>query len=101
MPTQQALQAVGMATLQLPHACPIRWLGHYSDGDRVVTPASARLDGPRYGAANPLIPGCGHLTICRDVRLIRTLVRELIRTETLPMPMPRRRVGASREPMAP
>ena len=59
----------------------VRWLAYYSDGDRVVPPASARLDEPRYGAANLLIPGCGHLTICRDVRLIRSLVPELIRTE--------------------
>ena len=61
---------------------PIRWLAYYSDGDRVVTPASAQLDDPRYGADNLMIPGCGHLTICRDERLIRSLVRELIRTET-------------------
>jgi pimeloyl-ACP methyl ester carboxylesterase len=61
---------------------PIRWLAYYSDGDRVVPPASARLDDPRYGAANQLIPNCGHLTICRDARLIRSLVPELIRTET-------------------
>jgi pimeloyl-ACP methyl ester carboxylesterase len=61
-----------------PH--PIRWLAYYSDGDRVVSPASARLDDPRYGATNLLIPGCGHLTICRDGRLIRSLVPELIRT---------------------
>ena len=59
----------------------VRWLAYYSDGDRVVPPASARLDDPRYGAANLLIPGCGHLTICRDARLIRSLVPELIRTE--------------------
>jgi hypothetical protein len=51
-------------------------------GDHVVPPASARLDDPRFGAANLLIPGCGHLTICRDMRLIRSLVPELIRTET-------------------
>jgi hypothetical protein len=61
----------------------VRWLAYYSDADRVVSSASARLDDPRYGAANLLIPGCGHLTICRDVRLIRSLVPELIRTETL------------------
>jgi len=61
---------------------PVRWLAYYSDGDRVVPPASARLDDPRYRAANLLIPGCGHLTICRDVRLITSLVPELIRTET-------------------
>jgi pimeloyl-ACP methyl ester carboxylesterase len=62
---------------------PVRWLAYYSDADRVVPPASARLDDPRYGAANLLIPGCGHLTICRDARLIRSLVPVLIRTETL------------------
>ena len=70
----------------LPEAGPprqVRWLAYYSDGDRVVPPASARLDDPRYDAANLLIPGCGHLTICRDARLIRSLVPELIRTETL------------------
>ncbi len=65
---------------------PIRWLAYYSDGDRVVPPASARLDDPRYGAANVLIPNCGHLTICRDIRLIRSLVPELIRTETFADP---------------
>jgi pimeloyl-ACP methyl ester carboxylesterase len=65
---------------------PVRWLAYYSDGDRVVPPASARLDDPRYSAANLLIPGCGHLTICHDVRLIRSLVPELIRTETLAEP---------------
>lgn len=64
----------------------VRWLAYYSDADRVVPPTSARLDDPRYGAANLLIPGCGHLTICRDTRLIRSLVPELIRTETLAGP---------------
>jgi len=78
--------------------CPIRWLAYYSDGDRVVTPASARLDDPRYGAANLLIPGCGHLTICRDVRFIRSLVPELIRTEALAgATVP---AGTGREPVA-
>jgi pimeloyl-ACP methyl ester carboxylesterase len=61
---------------------PARWLAYYADRDRVVPPASARLDDPRYGAANLPIPGCGHLTICQDAQLIRSLVRELIRTET-------------------
>jgi pimeloyl-ACP methyl ester carboxylesterase len=61
---------------------PIRWLAYYSDGDRVVPTASARLDDPRYSAANLLIPGCGHLTICRDARLLHSLVLQLIRTET-------------------
>jgi pimeloyl-ACP methyl ester carboxylesterase len=73
--------------LPVVHALrPIRWLAYYSDGDRVVPPASARLDDLRFGAANLLIPGCGHLTICRDVRLIRSLVAELIRTEPLADP---------------
>jgi hypothetical protein len=67
--------------------CPVRWLAYYSDADRVVSPASARLDDPCYGAANVLIPGCGHLRICRDVRLIRSLVPELIRTEALADPV--------------
>ena len=66
---------------------PARWLAYYADRDRVVPPASARLDDPRYGAANVLIPGAGHLTICRDVRLISSLVPELIRTETLADPV--------------
>lgn len=61
---------------------PVRWLAYYSDGDRIVPPASARLDGPGDRAVNLLIPGCGHLTICRDARLIRSLVSQLIRTET-------------------
>jgi pimeloyl-ACP methyl ester carboxylesterase len=79
-----------------PH--PARWLAYYSDADRVVPPASARLDDPRYDAANMLIPGCGHLTICRDARLIRSLVPELVRTEMLAGPaVP---TGAGREPIA-
>lgn len=61
---------------------PVRWLAYYSDGDRIVPPASARLDDPGYGAVNLLIPGCGHLTICHDTRLIGSLVSQLIRTET-------------------
>ena len=79
---------------------PIRWLAYYSESDRVVPPASARLDDPRYGAANLLIPGCGHLTICRDVRLIRSLVRELIRTETFAHADAMAPAGASCEPVA-
>ena len=65
---------------------PVPWLAYYSDGDRIVPPASARLDDPRYDATNLLIPDCGHLTICRDVRLIRSLVPELVRTETFADP---------------
>ena len=76
----------------------VRWLSYYSDGDRVVPAASARLDDPCYRAANLLIPGCGHLTICRDARLISSLVPELIRAETLAgHPVP---AEAGREPVA-
>jgi len=76
----------------------VRWLAYYSDGDRIVPPASARLDDPRYGAANLLIPGCGHLTICHDARLIRSLALELIRTEaSADLTVP---AGAGREPAA-
>ena len=77
---------------------PVRWLAYYTDGDLFVPPASARLDDPRYGAANLLIPDCGHLTICRDVRLIRSLVPELVRTETFADPMAP--TDGDREPMA-
>lgn len=63
-----------------------RWLAYYSNGDRVVAPSSARLDDAADRATNVLIPGCGHLTICRDPRLVRSLVSELIRTESAPAP---------------
>jgi pimeloyl-ACP methyl ester carboxylesterase len=77
---------------------PVRWLAYYSDADHFVPSASARLDDPRYRAANLLIPGCGHLTICSDARLIRSLVPELIRTETLADPTGP--AHADREPVA-
>ncbi len=77
---------------------PVRWLAYYSDGDRVVPVASARLDDPSYEAANLVIPDCGHLRICRDARLISSLVPELIRTEMLAEPaVP---AGVSRELVA-
>lgn len=76
----------------------VRWLAYYSDGDRIVPTASARLIDARYGATNVLIPGCGHLTICRDVRLVRSLVSELIRTETTSAPAAL--AGAALEPVA-
>lgn len=67
---------------QLSALRKVRWLSYYSDADRVVPPSSARLDETHYRATNLLIPGAGHLTICRDARLIRSLVTELIRTES-------------------
>jgi len=63
---------------------PLRWLAYYSDTDRIVPGESARLDEAGWQAKNVLIPGCGHLAMCRDHRLIRSLVSELIRTETAP-----------------
>jgi pimeloyl-ACP methyl ester carboxylesterase len=76
----------------------VRWLAYYSDSDWVVLPASARLTEPRYRATNVLIPGCGHLTICRDERLIRSLVSELIRTESVCAPSVS--VAAAHDPIA-
>jgi len=68
-----------------PHPDPsvrrARWLAYYTDGDRIVPTTSARLDDAGSRAINVLIPRSGHLTICRDPRLIRSLVHELIRTE--------------------
>ncbi len=76
---------------------PTRWLAYYADRDRVVPAASARLDDPRYAAVNLPIPDCGHLTICRDARLIDSLVRELIRTEaSSPGPAPSARADRER-----
>jgi len=60
---------------------PTRWLAYYSNGDRIVPPMSARLDDPRLGPTNLLIPDCGHMTICGDARLIRSVVTELMRSE--------------------
>jgi pimeloyl-ACP methyl ester carboxylesterase len=60
----------------------VRWLAYYSDTDRMVPSSSARLDDVADRVTNLLIPNCGHLTICRDTRLVRSLVSELIRTET-------------------
>jgi triacylglycerol lipase len=59
-----------------------RWLAYYSDRDRVVPAESARLDDPGHRARNRLIPGCGHLTICHDPRLMRSLIPELVAAET-------------------
>jgi triacylglycerol lipase len=72
---------------------PARWLAYYAGRDRIVPSASARLDDPRYAAVNLPIPGCGHLSICRDARLIQSLVRELIRTEASAAPATPARAG--------
>src|SRR4051794_20432439 len=63
-------------------AQPVRWLAYYSERDRTVPTTSARSVYPGCRATHVLIPVCGPLTICRDARLIRSLVSELIRTET-------------------
>jgi predicted alpha/beta hydrolase family esterase len=58
-----------------------RWVAYYSDGDRVVRPSSARLTDPAFAATNVLVPGRGHLTICRDPRLVAGVVSQLVRSE--------------------
>jgi pimeloyl-ACP methyl ester carboxylesterase len=59
----------------------VRWVAYYSDTDRFVLPDSARLSDPRYRATNVLIPGSGHLTICRHPALIRSLIQQLLIAE--------------------
>ena len=112
-----------MATLQLPRAlrrrgcrsilyvagrnarCPVLLVHGYAASEPVWTPLRRALAGGGFGhiasvTSNLLIPGCGHLTIRRDVRLIRSLVRELIHTETFAHADAVASAGASREPMA-
>ena len=60
----------------------VQWLAYYSDGDRVVPCASARLDDPSRRVSNVLVPSVGHLAICRDARLIRSLVTALVACES-------------------
>jgi predicted alpha/beta hydrolase family esterase len=60
---------------------PTRWVAYYSDGDRLVRPSSARLDEPGLDATNVHVPGRGHLTICRDPRLVAGVTRELLHSE--------------------
>ncbi len=65
-----------------------RWLAYYADHDRLVPPASARLDHRPAPATTIAVPGTGHMTICRDPTLLRSLAEELIRTETNTQPSP-------------
>jgi hypothetical protein len=81
-----------------PHRCAIRrlrparhrpltrWLSYYSDLDRVAPPSVARLTPSAVGTrvTNHLIPGRGHLALCHDERLIRSIVHELVTTEDPP-----------------
>jgi pimeloyl-ACP methyl ester carboxylesterase len=62
-----------------------RWISFYSDADRVAPPWSARLSDPRLHAANVVVPGCRHLTICRDPRIVTGVVDHLLRSENLPV----------------
>ncbi len=63
-----------------------RWLSYYSDLDPVAPPALARLTPLAVGAAvtNHLIPGRGHLALCQDERLVRSIVHELATSEGPP-----------------
>jgi hypothetical protein len=98
MPTLQELRAVGMATLQLAHALRRRGFGRIHH----VAERNARI---------PVLPVHGYaasesvcttlrraLMICHDVRLIQSLVSELIRIET--MADATAPTGAAREPAA-
>jgi pimeloyl-ACP methyl ester carboxylesterase len=58
-----------------------RWLRFASDGDRVVPPSSALLPDPELGTRTVLVRGPGHLTVCRDPHLLRTLVDHLAGAE--------------------
>jgi len=58
-----------------------RWLAYYSDRDRLVPVSSARLNDTNLTATNVLIPGPGHLTICRHPKLLRSVIDELKITE--------------------
>jgi pimeloyl-ACP methyl ester carboxylesterase len=72
-------------TAPVSHAPPAvagpRWLSLYSDADRVVPPWSARLTDVGLRADNVLVPGRGHLTICRDRGLLERLVDHLQHSE--------------------
>jgi hypothetical protein len=100
MLTRQGLQAAGMAAVDVPRALRLRGCQSISHvARRNARPqASARLDDPRCAAVNRPVPGCGHLAICRDARLICSLVSELISTETSADPA--RPERADRELMA-
>jgi triacylglycerol lipase len=70
-----------------------RWVSYYSDADRIVPPWSAQLRDPRLRPRNVLVPGRGHLTICRDPGLVASVVAQLGRGDepparALPAPSP-------------
>jgi hypothetical protein len=64
----------------LRQAPSTRWVAYFTDQDRVASPRTARLSGRGLDVTNHLIPGCGHLALCRDARLVRSVVRELTRS---------------------
>jgi len=74
-------RAAGIAFARRTGTRPTRWVSYFTDQDLVVSPATARLSGRGPDVTNLLIQGCGHLTICRDARLIRSVVHELTRSE--------------------
>jgi pimeloyl-ACP methyl ester carboxylesterase len=75
LPAPQAPRAAS------PQHRGIRSIAFWSDGDWVVRPSSARLEEGTLPVTNVHVPGCGHLTICRDPGLITRLVRELLDSE--------------------
>lgn len=58
-----------------------RWVAYFTDQDQVASPRSACLGRRGLDVTSHLIPGCGNLTLCRDARLVRSVVRELTRSE--------------------
>jgi predicted alpha/beta hydrolase family esterase len=75
-----------------------RWVAYWSDGDRVVPPASARLDVTGVDVTNVHVPRQGHLTICSDRGLLSSVVSELGRER--PVPGADAAAGHSREAAA-
>ena len=63
----------------------VRWVSYYSDADLVVRPRSSRLDEPRLGATNVLVPGAGHLGILRSPRFLASVVDLLTRDTPHPV----------------
>lgn len=79
--------AATAVTVASPHwrssrqAPSTRWVAYVTDQDPIASPRTSRLAGRGLDVTNHLIPGCGHLALCRDARLVRSVVRELTRSE--------------------
>lgn len=65
-----------LASTQAPDG--VRWLAYWSDLDRVVEPASARLEVPGLRVTRVRVPGVGHTAILRSRALAVSLLGELL-----------------------